>query len=288
MAISHETGKLIKNLYCLIGDCRVATLLAMTVPIMIQLHSLSFGYPQSRLLFEDFNWHVQQGETWAVLGTSGCGKTTLLYLLAGLQFPLSGQILIDRGALTRPRPRTGLILQDYGLLPWATVRQNAELGLKVRNFYGADGVHTPQDYRPERDIMPWLERLGIEEIAEKYPSQISGGQRQRAAIARTLALQPDLLLMDEPFSSLDAVIREDLQNLTLELCAEGGITLVIVTHNIEEAAAMGQKILLLGIPPNREAHIFENPNTGQANYRESQEYQTLCQTLRKELSHEVA
>jgi ABC-type nitrate/sulfonate/bicarbonate transport system ATPase subunit len=255
---------------------------------MIQLQVLSFGYPQSRLIFEAFDWHVQRGETWAILGSSGCGKTTLLYLLAGLQFPASGQILIDGGPLTRPRPRTGLILQDYGLLPWATVRQNAELGLKVRNFYGADGVHTPQDYRPERDVSPWLERLGIASIAEKYPSQISGGQRQRAAIARTLALQPDLLLMDEPFSSLDAVIREDLQSLTLELCVESGITLVIVTHNIEEAAAMGKKILLLSTPPNQETHIFENPTAGQTGYRESKEYQALCQRLRRELSHETA
>lgn len=257
-------------------------------PIMIQLQDLSFAYSHSTSLFDDFNWHVERGEAWAVLGTSGCGKTTLLYLLAGLQFPTSGQILIDEKPLTRPRPRTGLILQDYGLLPWATVRGNAELGLKVRNFYGADGVHTPQDYRPERDVTPWLDRLGIASIAGKYPSQISGGQRQRAAIARTLALQPDLLLMDEPFSSLDAVIREDLQRLTLELCAEGGITLVIVTHNIEEAAAMGGKILLLGVPPNREAHVFENSTVGQPNYHESKEYQALCQTLRKELSREMA
>jgi NitT/TauT family transport system ATP-binding protein len=255
---------------------------------MIQLHALSFGYPQSKPIFDNFDWHVQRGETWAILGSSGCGKTTLLYLLAGLQHPNSGQILINSQALTRPRPRTGLILQDYGLLPWATVRQNAQLGLKVRNFYGADGVHTPQDYSPERDVMPWLERLGIASYADKYPSQISGGQRQRAAIARTLALQPDLLLMDEPFASLDAVIREDLQSLTLELCDEQGITLVIVTHNIEEAAAMGRKILLLGTPPNRQARVFENPTAGQPRHREGGQYQALCQVLRKELSLERA
>ena len=258
------------------------------VPMMIHLRSLTFSYPHSPSLFQDFDWHIQRGETWAILGSSGCGKTTLLYLLAGLQQPTAGEILIDDLPLTRPRPRTGLILQDYGLLPWATVRQNAELGLKVRNFYGADGVHTPQDYSPERDVTPWLDRLGIASFAEKYPAQISGGQRQRAAIARTLALQPDLLLMDEPFSSLDAVIREDLQTLTLELCAEQAITLVIVTHNIEEAVAMGRKILLLGTPPNRQARVFENPTIGRAGQRESREYQALCQTLRKELSHETA
>ncbi|GAB4503974.1 MAG: ABC transporter ATP-binding protein [Anaerolineales bacterium] len=255
---------------------------------MILLLALSFGYPHSPLLFEEFDWRVERGEMWAILGTSGCGKTTLLTLLAGLLPPTSGQILVEGQPLTRPRPRTGLILQDYGLLPWATVRQNAELGLKVRNFYGADGIHTPQDYRPERDVTPWLERLGIAAIADQYPSQISGGQRQRTAIARTLALQPDLLLMDEPFASLDAVIREDLQHLTLELCTENGITLVIVTHNIEEAAAIGDKILLLGAPPNREARIFENPARREVKYRESAAYHSLCQTLRRELSHEAA
>jgi ABC-type nitrate/sulfonate/bicarbonate transport system ATPase subunit len=267
-------------------DFRFDTLSVRSGPIMIQLHALSFGYPQSKPIFEGFDWRAKRGETWAILGSSGCGKTTLLYLLAGLQHPDAGQILIDGQPLNRPRPCTGLILQDYGLLPWATVRQNAELGLKVRNFYGADGVHAPQDYRPKRDVTPWLERLGITAIANKYPAQISGGQRQRAAIARTLALQPDLLLMDEPFSSLDAIIREDLQSLTLELCAEEGITLVIVTHNLEEAAGMGRKILLLGTPPNTMARVFDNPTTGQSGYRESKEYQRLCQTLRRELSLE--
>jgi NitT/TauT family transport system ATP-binding protein len=255
---------------------------------MIQLRALTFAYLHSSPLFQDFDWYVQRGETWAVLGSSGCGKTTLLYLLAGLHKPSAGEILIDSQLLARPRPRTGLILQDYGLLPWATVRQNAELGLKVRNFYGADGVHTPHDYSPKRDVTPWLHRLGIASLADKFPAQISGGQRQRAAIARTLALQPDLLLMDEPFSSLDAVIREDLQALTLELCAEVGITLVIVTHNIEEATAMGRKILLLGTPPNKSTRIYENPEAGQPGHRESRKYLTLCQTLRRELSHETA
>jgi len=254
---------------------------------MIQFQSLTFAYPHSPPLFVDFHWQIQRGETWAVLGSSGCGKTTLLYLLSGLEHANHGQIVMDNQKLTRPLPRTGLILQDYGLLPWATVHENAELGLKVRNFYGADGVHSPQDYRPEMDITPWLERLGLQKIAGKYPSQISGGQRQRTAIARTLAIRPDLLLMDEPFSSLDAVIRADLQSLTLELCAEGEITLVIVTHNIEEATAMGRKILLLGAPPHVRARIFDNPGAGQAGYRDSAKYHGLCRILRRELSHET-
>lgn len=251
---------------------------------MIQTNSLTFAYPRSAPLFQNFNWQVQRGETWAILGSSGCGKTTLLYLLAGLRTPTSGTVQIDGEQILRPRPRSGLILQDYGLLPWATVRENAGLGLRVRNFYGQDGKHTPEDFQPENNVDHWLNRLGLSEVAEKYPSQISGGQRQRTAIARTLAVSPDLLLMDEPFSSLDAITREDLQNLTVSLCEEQNLTLVIVTHAIEEAVSMGRKILLLGSSPR----VFENQQAGQAEYRNSQAYHDLCESLRQELRNESA
>lgn len=254
---------------------------------MIEINSVTFGYPHTPPLFEEFSLHISRGETWAVLGPSGCGKTTLLYLLAGLRQPASGQILIEGEPLTRPRPRSGLILQDYGLLPWSTVRQNVGLGLRVREFYGEDGRHTPVDFQPGKDVPYWLERLGIAEVAGKFPAQISGGQRQRTAIARTLALEPDLLLMDEPFSSLDAVTRADLQNLTRRLCAEQDLTLVIVTHAIEEAAALGKKILLLGAAPNRTPRTFENPDAGQDDYRSSPSYHEVCNLLWQEMDHET-
>lgn len=254
---------------------------------MINIRSIHFTYNVSPL-FEDFSLEIVHGETWAILGPSGCGKTTLLYLLAGLRFPTSGSIEIDAQHLKRPRPNTGLILQDYGLLPWCTVRENVELGLQVRTFYGEDGKHAPVNFQPESSVPYWLQRLGIDDVADKYPSQISGGQRQRTAIARTLALEPDLLLMDEPFSSLDAITREDLQNLTLSLCAEKQLTLVVVTHAIEEAAVLGKKILLLDTAPNHTARIFENPNAGAEGYRDSKEYQELCGLLRRELQRETA
>jgi NitT/TauT family transport system ATP-binding protein len=250
---------------------------------MIVLEGLTFGYPPAAPIFQDFSWQVGRGETWAVIGPSGCGKTTLLYLLAGLRPPTRGQILIDGQPLTRPRPHTGLILQDYGLLPWATVGENAELGLRVRNFYGPDGTHAPRDYKPSNEVNPWLERLGLSAVADQYPAQISGGQRQRTAIARTLAIQPDLLLMDEPFSSLDALTREDLQDLTLELCAEQKLTLVIVTHSIEEAAMLGKKVLVLGLPPNRQPVVVDNPAAGTPGYRQSAVYQSTCQALRAKM-----
>jgi len=247
---------------------------------MIELKSVTYAYQQNAPIFQDYNWKAERGEAWAVLGPSGCGKTTLLYLLAGLRLPTSGQVLIDGQPLTRPRPHTGLILQDYGLLPWATVRENAELGLRVRSFYGPDGKHVPEDFKPDVDVKPWLERLGLGPVAHQYPGQISGGQRQRTAIARTLTLKPDLLLMDEPFSSLDAPTREGLQNLALELQAEQNLTMVIVTHAIEEAAVMGRKILLLGAPPNQFARVVDNPGAAQAGFRETAEYLALCKDLR--------
>jgi ABC-type nitrate/sulfonate/bicarbonate transport system ATPase subunit len=187
--------------------------------------------------------------------------------------------------LARPRPRTGLILQDYGLLPWATVAENAALGLRVRRLYGPDGRHAPRGGRIDREqvdheVQHWLARLGIAGLRHQYPAQISGGQRQRTAIARTLAMNPDLLLMDEPFSSLDALTREDLERLTLELCAETGVTTIVVTHNIEEAVYLGQRLLLLRQPPHREALVIDNPAAGRPDYRRQPAFQERCNQIR--------
>lgn len=251
---------------------------------MIFVQDLVFAYEDDRYVFNHFDWRIQRGESWAVLGPSGCGKSTLLYLIAGLRFPISGKVLVDGEPILRPRPHTGFIIQDYGLLPWATVRENAELGLKIRNFYGPDGRHAPRNTpMVEIDSSPWLKRLGLLDIQDKYPSQISGGQRQRTAIARTLSLNPDLLLMDEPFSSLDAPTREDMQALTLDLWREHDLTLVSVTHSIEEAAILGENILLLHAPPNEEAQVIKNPGMHDSDYRLSREYQSVCLDLRERM-----
>jgi NitT/TauT family transport system ATP-binding protein len=256
----------------------------LTLHDMITITNLTFTYPSGVTVFEDFSWHVARGEAWAVIGASGCGKSTLLMLVAGLHPPTAGAILVNGQPLERPRPRTGLILQDYGLLPWATVRENAALGLRIRRFYGPDGKHTPSDEDlsglSER-VDDWLKRLNIASVAHQYPSHISGGQRQRTAIARTLALQPDLLLMDEPFGALDAMTRENLQTLTLELHVEHGLTTVIVTHNIEEAVTMGHEILVLGQPPHRRPKIVENRAAGQPGYRTSEAFFSHCNQLRE-------
>jgi len=250
---------------------------------VIEVDTLTFAYPGGAPVFEDFDWRVAEGEAWAVLGPSGCGKTTLLYLLAGLRHPTGGAVRIAGEVLERPRPRTGLILQDYGLLPWATVRENIALGLRVRSFYGPDGRHAPSNERSgplEDRLEPWIARMGLSEAADHYPAQVSGGQRQRAAIARTLALDPDLLLMDEPFASLDAPTRESLQNLTLQLRSERRLTTVLVTHAIEEAAILGQRILVLGRPPTRSAPVIENADSVRIDFRTTAAYHDRCQELR--------
>jgi len=253
---------------------------------MLTVEELDFQYKQEDPLFLGFNWQVNQGEIWTILGPSGCGKTTLLYLLAGLVKPSRGQIIIASEELLRPRPQTGLILQDFGLLPWATVRQNTSLGLRIRDFYGPDGLHAPSDrgsQPPTVNVERWINRLKLAAVAESFPAQLSGGQRQRTAIARTLVLNPDLLLMDEPFASLDAPTREDLQDLILELRKEQGITVITVTHAIEEAAYLGDKILLLGQPPNQETQVINNLGAGKPSYRGSEAYLQICKQLRERM-----
>ena len=252
---------------------------------MIEVANLTFAYNSAQPVFEQFNWRVEKGESWAILGPSGCGKSTLLYLIAGLRKPQNGQVLIDGKELSQPRPKSGLIIQDFGLLPWATVKKNAELGFDIRRLYGPDGKHAPRDAPPtENDVNQWLERLGVSDQADKFPGQLSGGQRQRTAIARTLALNPDVLLMDEPFSSLDAPTRESLQELVLELWHEEHLTMIVVTHSIEEAAILGQNILLLHQPPNSQAQIIRNTHSHQADFRNSNAYQQICQQLREGMS----
>lgn len=253
---------------------------------MISLDNVTYSYPEHEPVFSDLSWNVGTGEAWAVLGPSGCGKTTLLYLLAGLRHPTKGGIYISDEMLRGPRPRTGLILQDYGLLPWATAEDNVKLGLKIRTFYGPDGKHAPEDeprINHKEQVTYWMERLNLLPHKKKYPGQLSGGQRQRVAIARTLALVPDMLLMDEPFASLDAPTREQLQNLTFELRSEANLTTIIVTHAIEEAAVLGKKVLVLDQPPNKYPVVVDNEGAGDHGYRHSSDYHQMCSILREKM-----
>ncbi|MCC6166621.1 MAG: ABC transporter ATP-binding protein [Caldilineaceae bacterium] len=259
----------------------------------VGVRDLVFGYAAEYVpVFDHFDWTVAPGEMWALIGPSGCGKTTLLYLIAGLRQPQAGQVLVDGSPAPRPRASTGLILQDHGLLPWATVASNAGLGLRMGRLYRNKQAPPgqPRPYPPalpQEEATRWLDRLGIGHLADKYPAQLSGGQRQRVAIARTLALRPNLLLMDEPFSALDPLTRRDLQDQVVELQAELGITTILVTHSVEEAAFLGRRILLLTAPPNRTAPVIDNPGAGQPGFRAAPAFAQRVQTLHAHLG-EVA
>jgi ABC-type nitrate/sulfonate/bicarbonate transport system ATPase subunit len=249
---------------------------------MIEIRGLTFGYAgQGKPVFQGLDWRVGRGETWAIIGPSGCGKSTLLYLIAGLRAPDEGRITVNGEPVPRKqdRGRTGLVLQDYGLLPWRTVRENADLGLQIRRFYRQD------DREPIHSVEYWLERLGIGELTDKYPIQLSGGQRQRTAIARTLAVDPDVLLLDEPFSALDALTREDMQALMLDIQMETGLTMLLVTHNIEEAVVLGRRILVLNAPPNRQLRVIENAAAGGREFRKAPDFFLKTAELREALAH---
>jgi NitT/TauT family transport system ATP-binding protein len=252
---------------------------------MIEIKNLTFAYTGQPPIFEGFNWKVARGEAWSVIGPSGCGKTTLLYLLAGLRRPRSGEISIDGSLITRPRPRSGLVLQDHGLLPWSTVRQNARLGLTIWEFYGNDGKHAPTDcslnsQQADRRVDYWLEKLGIGSLQNQYPAKLSRGQRQRTAIARTLVTEPDLLMLDEPFSALDAPTRDELENEVIGLRREMNLTYIIVTHDIEVAVTMGRKILVLQAGLNRNPNILANDCAGLMDSRNQAAFHEKCEQVR--------
>ena len=226
-------------------------------------------------VYQDFSLHIARGESLVLIGPSGCGKSTLLFLLAGLLRPSQGKILIDNEPVAGPRRRTAFILQEYGLFPWLSVADNVSLGLRVRH-------QKRRDYQEKVAMV--LEQMGLSEVKERYPAQLSGGQRQRVALARALSLDPDLLLMDEPLSSLDALTRERLQELLLDIWHRGGLTTVLVTHSIEEAVCLGSRILVLGGPPVRILAEVVNPEARANNFRQSPRFYELCAHVRSLLA----
>ena len=232
-----------------------------------------------QMVLDHIDLTIEQGERWAVIGPSGCGKSSLLHLLAGLNTPVSGQVLYQNQPLTKPHGEISVILQEYGLFPWKTVEQNVALPLVLQKKPKAE---------TKQRTMELLNQLPLEEHAKKFPAQLSGGQRQRVAIARALIAQPKVLLMDEPFSALDALTRETMQNIVLELCEQENLTLVMVTHNIEEAIFLGQKIAVFSDNSGKLCHVVDNPHSGQQSYRGTAEFYQHCSQLRSWIggSHE--
>lgn len=221
----------------------------------------------------------------AIVGPSGCGKTSIVHAVAGLLSPSSGDVLIEGLPVRGVRPQTAVIFQDYGLLPWRTVEGNAELPLVIARISRAER---------KRRVLPVLEELGLSAFRDFYPGKLSGGMKQRVAIARSLASEPDLLLMDEPFSSLDALTRESAQEFLLEVRRTRCLTIVVVTHSIEEAAYLAEAVFVMSgrnpgtirrrfdIPENRPESRFASV-AGKTDFRSEPRYLELCGSIRTAL-----
>jgi NitT/TauT family transport system ATP-binding protein len=215
----------------------------MTVKISLQCVGkvfLSRGRHVTAL--DGVTFDVHRGEFLVVVGPSGCGKSTLLDLLAGLAAPTSGQVLLDGSPITGPGLDRGIVFQQYALLPWRTAQANVEFGLEAK------GV--PRRERADR-ARGFLSLVGLSGFADRYPHELSGGMKQRVAIARSLAFDPDVLLMDEPFAALDAQTRDGLQDELLRIWEQTGKTIVFITHGIDEAVYLGQRVAVMTSRPGR-------------------------------------
>lgn len=222
------------------------------------------------LAIERLDLDIADGEFVCILGPSGCGKSTLLYLIAGLLHPSDGEIRVDGELVKGPGRERGIVFQEYALLPWKTVLANVALGPKLR------GVG-----RAERDRIAnaYLDLVGLHDFGSSYPHQLSGGMRQRVAVARTLAADPRLVLMDEPFAAVDAQTRLTLQEETSRIWRETRKTFVFVTHAVEEAAFLGDRVVVLAPRPGRVKEIVDVEVPRDSRTRTNPDYDRLVTRL---------
>jgi len=246
---------------------------------ILELQGLTKNYKGENGIVAALNgisFTLNRGESIAVLGPTGCGKSTLLFHAAGLLHPDSGQLLFNNQKLEKPHKSIALVLQEYGLFPWKTVRQNVELGLKIRHENGN-----------ESRIDTLLESMGILDKKEMYPNQLSGGQKQRVALSRALILDPELLLLDEPFAALDTLTRERLQDLLVKQWQERQFATILVTHNIQEAVRLGQRIFIMEGTSGKIKEILDNPGALKPSQRGSDEFYAKSREVREHLEGAV-
>jgi NitT/TauT family transport system ATP-binding protein len=201
---------------------------------------------------DNVSYDIHEGEFVAVIGPSGCGKTTMMNMLAGFQTPTGGRVLLDGREIDAPGSDRGVMFQEYGVFPWLTVRENIAfgLGLKANRVPSAEKDETVRRY---------LDLMGLAGFADAYPKHLSGGMRQRLALARAYAVRPQFLLMDEPFGALDAQTRSNMQNLLLEILATERKTVMLITHSVEEAIYLASRIVVVTARPARVREIIDVP-----------------------------
>lgn len=199
---------------------------------------------------QDINFSVHRREFICVIGPSGCGKSTLIRILAGLDYPTSGQLLLDNEPVEGPSPDRGMVFQGYTLFPWLTVKKNVMFGLRMtghgKNF-------------SEQEALQWIDLVGLGKFANAYPQELSGGMKQRVAIARALANKPRILLMDEPFGALDAQTRAQMQSYLLQIWRNVDVTVLFITHDLDEAIYLADRIVVLGAHPGHIQEIINVP-----------------------------
>jgi NitT/TauT family transport system ATP-binding protein len=222
-------------------------------PVVLKLHQLGREFDSSTgplVALDDVSFDVHQREFISVIGPSGCGKSTLIRVVAGLEEPTTGAVFIDDRPVRQPGADRGMVFQNYTLFPWLTVEKNVTFGLKMKGTSRA---------KSKEVAMHWLDIVGLADFADHYPSQLSGGMKQRVAIARALANEPRILLMDEPFGALDAQTRAAMQAHLLEIWESVDVTILFITHDLEEAIYLSDKIVVLGAHPGRVLEIVEVP-----------------------------
>ena len=221
----------------------------------IRFEGVSMEYPSARgpmKVVDDVTYEIHDREFVSVIGPSGCGKTTMLNMAAGFATPTSGRVLLDGKPVSGPGPDRGVIFQEYGVFPWLTVRQNIAFGLDL----GASRV--PAAERPEV-IERYMGLMGLADFADAWPRMLSGGMRQRLALARAYAVRPEFLLMDEPFGALDAQTRSAMQDLLLQVLQAEGKTVMLITHSVEEAIYLSTRIVVMTARPTRIREIIDVP-----------------------------
>jgi len=227
----------------------------MTDVVRIRFDDVGVDFPTAAgpmCIVDGVDLEVRQGEFVSIIGPSGCGKTTLLNIVGGFVKPTRGQVLLDHEPVKGPGPDRGVIFQEYGVFPWLTVRGNIEFGLGLR----ANARHAGQ----RADIVErYLALMGLKDFANHHPKHLSGGMRQRLALARAYAVQPEFLLMDEPFGALDAQTRTAMQDLLLQVLASEGKTVLLVTHSVDEAIYLSSRIVVVTARPARVRTIIDVP-----------------------------
>lgn len=237
---------------------------------MIQINNLSVFYESKKTKTKalgPISLECKNDDICAIIGPSGCGKTTLLNVLSGIINNYEGQVLLNGEELNPHIHRIGFIPQNFGLLPWKTVEENCLLPLKIKK------EEITKDTIDKMDSI--MTRLNIEGLKNRYPKELSGGQRQRVSIVRSFLMQPDLLLMDEAFSALDAIIKEEAQELFLDIWSENKRNTFFVTHNIDEALYMGKKIIVMSNTPGEIIEILDNNLFNNKDYKNSEDYPKL-------------